>query len=222
MKYCGAVFALVFGLLSTSSHAAVTQTTGAGSSVTVINRSATFDSITTWGIDLSAYSENLLSITTPSTSHVGFDAFGAGPATQLFYPSGGNNSYTAISTTDNVPIRGIEMLVGDGYGVGGQTYVYWEAWKAGSKVGSGTLATTRGTIVGWNDPNGFDQLRVGASNLVGYNAFGQAQAIAIDNVNVQTALIQPAAIPTLSQWGIIVLSSLIVLGAIFALRRQQT
>jgi len=52
--------------------------TGAGSAVTSLDRVATFDSIT-GGIDLSAYTEDLLSITVPGVGFVNFDPFnGAG------------------------------------------------------------------------------------------------------------------------------------------------
>lgn len=219
MKCICAVFTLFFGMFSFS-YAAVTQTIGAGSAITVIDRSATFAPITTSGMDLSAYSENQLSITVPDSSYVGFDAFGGGDVTQIFYGSGGNTSYVTINTTDNVPIRGVEFLIGNG-NFTSATNVVWEAWKAGSLVGSGTFVTPWGTVVGWNDPSGFDELRVGAWGGGAYTAFGQEQAIAIDNVNVQITPRAPVQIPTLSEWGMIILCSLVVIGAISTRRRQR-
>jgi hypothetical protein len=91
-------------------------------------------------------------------------------------------------------------------------------------VGSGTFSTIRGGIVGWNDPSGFDELRVGAYNTAPYTAFGQDQAIALDNLNVQLTPfvpVQPTSIPTLSEWGWIILSLLLALGAVFTLHRQR-
>ena len=64
-----------------------------------MDRLATFDALTTTGpgaiepgeVDLSDYSEGMLSITVSDTAWAGFNAFGEGFATEFYYGDAGNN-----------------------------------------------------------------------------------------------------------------------------------
>ena len=83
--------------------------------------------------------------------------------------------------------------------------VIFETYLNGGLTGSGTFTRARGTVIGFSDPSGFDELRIGAiGTSFSYTAFGQLQAIALDNLDVQlvpepsTALLLSAALLGLS------------------------
>jgi hypothetical protein len=138
----------------------------------------------------------MLDISTPGTSLVGFTAFtDTGPGqTDQFYYAGGNNSYITIMASDGIDMYGLEFRVGHGFTGTLDTSVVWEAYSNNVLTGSGQFNTTRGTVIGWNDSAGFDELRVGAS-IPGYAALGESQGIAIDDLNVQiTAVPLPTAV----------------------------
>jgi hypothetical protein len=173
-------------ILSTvaSTQAATVLTTGAGSAVTRVDRLATFDSITRDHIDLSAYTEDGLSIAVPNQSAVGHDFFGTGVLTALYYGRGGDTSFVTIKTTDATEIFGLEFLFGHGFSDSTNVDLGWETWNDGMLVSSGVLDDpAKGTVVGWSDTGGFDELRVGAGH--GPYSFGDQQAIALDNVRVE-------------------------------------
>ena len=87
------VLSLTFAGLAANVGAAPIFSTGAGSAVTIVDRKATFDGLDAIGIDLSAYSEDGLSISTPDTSFIGFDALGNGSTTGFFYGDDGSPSF---------------------------------------------------------------------------------------------------------------------------------
>lgn len=159
--------------------------TGAGSAVTSVDRVATFDSIT-GGIDLSAYTEGLLSITVPSVSFVDFDPFnGAGSTPGFHYGIGGNTSFVTVRGTDNAVFTGIEFLLGTGYASNG-AQVRWSTFLDNVQTGTGVSALSQGTVVGWSDPTGFDELRVSATLASSPTLeFGDFQAIALDNLSAE-------------------------------------
>ncbi len=175
---------LLFCLLSTQVYAAVTQTIGAGSAVSVADRTATFDSVIT-GTDLSTYTEAGLDITTSGLAFVGFDAFNEGAnAFQLFYSSGGNSDWTSIKASDNLPIFAIEAKLGDGYSNAITiVYISWETWSSGVMADSGSFTTDKGNVGGWSDPLGFDEIRIAAFNAPD-GVLGTFQALALDDVMV--------------------------------------
>ena len=190
---------LVFLSLGAVAAEAVTVSIGAGSAVSSIDRSATFDTITSNGIDLSIYSEGQLNITTPDTSFQGFNPFSTstspGPDTGFYYGgSGTNTSFVTITTTDGIDMFGLELLLGHGFTGVQAADVVWETYNDGNLTGSGNFSTSRGSIVGWSDVAGFDELRVGA-NAPDYTSFGEVQTIAIDDLNVQISAVPlPAAV----------------------------
>jgi len=196
------LFTLVF------SHAeTVTVTTGAGSAVVTANRVAYFTSIYE-GMPISAYTENLLSITTPGTAHLQFDPNGGsglnGFSGGFFYPSGGTNGCITIKTTDGAKIYALEFNAGDGFG-GVDTYVHWEAVRSSVIIASGYFTTTGGQVIGFKNDLGFDEFRFG-----GYSTLALAQtatassyhAGALDNLKVsliaQTPVPEPSSLLLLS------------------------
>lgn len=165
-------------------HAAPIYSTGAGNSVTTANYSATFDTIVT-GTALLGYTENNLRVSIDDDAYTEFTP-GPGFDDNFHYGSSGNNSYVSISTVDSQNITGLEFLLGSGW-YGAPGYMAWEIYKAGSLVGLGNSGfISAGTVVGWRDDIGFDELRVGFSIDSSYH-LGDYQAIALDNLNVQTS-----------------------------------
>ena len=161
--------------------------------VTIVDREATFDSLNTEGIPLDTYSEGLLSVTVNDTSWVGFPAFAPGdPRTTGFhYGDGGNDEYVTIRGTDDATFFALDLLLGSGYGFGTNA-VRWETYLNGNLTGSGVeTSVPQGSIVGWSDAGGFDELRV-AAGIFSPPGFGQEQAIAIDDLRVQLA---PFSVP---------------------------
>jgi hypothetical protein len=184
----GAIFTAFF-LRMDQTNAATTFSVGAGSSVTSVDRSANFNSIVT-GTDLSNYSEGGLSITTPNFAFEGFDPFNhTGDGSAFSYPNGGVNAWVTIKTTDARPIYAAEFLYGNGY-VSDVPVIYWETIKSSVVVSSGSIVLSRGAILGFSDPNGFDQLLVSASE---FGSPTSVNAIALDNLKVQLAPVPEAS-----------------------------
>jgi hypothetical protein len=174
-------------------EAGTIMTFGSGSSVNRIDRAATFDSISVPFIDLNGYTEDGILVSVPDYSHVNFDAFGTGFAsTGFYYGSGGNQSFVTIGTTDSIEIFSLEFRLGNGNLFNqGPSATVWETWKDGVLVSSGNTFVTKGSVVGWQDVLGFDELRVASGS--GVTQFGQTQGIALDDLNLQ--LVQSASVP---------------------------
>jgi hypothetical protein len=168
-------------LVSVFANAAPVLTFGANSSVAVIDRSATFNSITGSGTtDLSRYTEDGLKVQTP-TSHLNC-CFAGG-----WYPSGGYDSHISqsasldrISTVDGITMQAIELTFKDwGEHTNFPTFV-WQTYKGTVMTGTGTFATPIGNkIIGWSDVQGIDQLRVGVFGS------GTNNPLWLDDVHVQ-------------------------------------
>lgn len=208
---------LVLAAMTGHVHAAAVFSSNAV--VTTVNRSATFDSLTSNDLDLSSYSEDSMFVTVGDVSFQGFTAFTPGDnrTTGFHYGRAGNNSFVTIKGTDGVVFKAIDFLLGDGYVSASVTNVRWETYLNGVLTGSGTESSVaRGTVVGWTDANGMDELRVAADAFNSQPGFGGFQAIAIDDLRVQFG--SPAAVPepgSLALWG------LGTLGAMFARRKRQ-
>jgi len=193
------LLSLTLGGLAANANAAPIFSTGAGSAVTTVDRSATFDDLNATGIDLSSYTEDGLSISVPDTSFVGFDAFGDGSTTGFYYGDDGNNSYVTIKGTDGALFSAIEFRLGDGYGAGTNSLL-WETRLKGVTTGSGFEPDlAMGLVVGWSDSSGFDELLIAADQFfTDGSAFGDFQAIALDDVNAQLANVpEPASLALL-------------------------
>lgn len=119
---------LMSGALTTNMWGVVTQTIGTGSSVTSADRTATFDTLTVNGTDLSAYQEDSLDIFVADTLYVDYDFFNGGATTALHYGSSGNNSYVTIRASDAASLYAVEFLLGTGNSEVGTT-VIWETYS---------------------------------------------------------------------------------------------
>lgn len=204
-------FALACAMLSSGGKidASTVTSTGAGSAVTSIDRLATFDRLdyTHNGTPLSDYTEGLLFISTDGDSTVGwgpgvtppFNPFHLpmDPATQaFFFPDFGNKTQVTIRTTDQKPIYAIEFLYGNGWTTGdiygvpwGNNFgwLVWQTLRGTTVVSSGQIGPNPelpvGTIVGWYDPDGFDELQVRC--VVSNPSPPDLQELALDDVHVQ-------------------------------------
>ena len=200
-------------------HAQFSQTTGANSAVVgTPDRVATFNSVVT-GTNLTNYSENGLFITVPDTALTGFDPTGGsglgGFSGGFHFPNGTVNAFTNLRATDGGLLTALELNVGSGF-VGNQTNLYYQALLSGAVVGSGALAVTSGTVVGFASTVGFDQINLGAASSLtaAQTATATTQnGLAVDNVRVRlanTANVAPepgslalAALPLLGSVGVV-------------------
>jgi|GEM_PF-5804171 len=187
-------------------YAETIQTIGAGSAVTSIDRSAVFDALAVNGIPLSDYTEGGLFIGVDGDSWIGdgyptvFDPFHIPglPYGPFYFPFGGSPGWVTILTTDNRLIFALEFLYGNGWTTGdpyGQypwgnnaATVEWQSWKYGAMVSSGTIGVSpileMGTVLGFYDTAGFDQLLVKCT--IANSEPPDYQALALDNLYVQT------------------------------------
>ena len=208
-------FVLVITLLALGHDVSATTvtSTGAGSAVTSVDRAATFDRLdyTHNGTPLSDYTEGLLFISTDGDSTVGlgpsqqppFNPFHLplDPATQaFFFPDWGNTVPVIIRTTDGKPIYAIEFLYGNGWTTGdiygvpwGNNFGWlkWQTLRGTTVVSSGQIGPNPqipvGTIVGWYDPDGFDELHVKCS--VSNPSPPNFEELALDDVHVQLSAV---------------------------------
>ncbi|HXK22722.1 MAG TPA: PEP-CTERM sorting domain-containing protein [Myxococcota bacterium] len=198
--------------LAGASHATTTQTEGVGSSVTSVDRSANFDSMTSNNaVALDNYQENGLSITTASTSWgedpalAPMDPFhGADGSDRAFYAmANGSDTWVTIATTDTQKIFAVEFMYGNTWTTGdifGQypwgnhdAVLEWQTLDANDQViSSGTVGggplLEMGTIVGFSDPDGFASLQMQATM-----PNQTIQALALDGLKVQ---LQPVPEPS--------------------------
>jgi hypothetical protein len=187
-------------------HAATITTLGPGSAVSVFDRAATFDSLTSTNArDLGNYKEGGLFITTGMTSWgddvnlaARLDPFhgATAPDRAFFCVSWDNPEWTSIRTTNHAVIHGVEFVYGNGWTTGdiyGQypwgrndAVLIWQTWRNGTNVSSGSMgdlwSLSVGTIVGFYDPLGFDELLMKA--VMAPVAATNSNALALDNLNV--------------------------------------
>lgn len=214
------------------SGAQTIQTFGSGSAVTSVDRQAHFNGLDYLhnGTALSDYSENSLFIRADGDS---FSGWGPGvqpffnpfhipmdPAIQAFhFPDGGSYGWETIEPTDSATIYALEFLYGNGWTTGdiygvpwgnNNAYVDWQTLRNGSVVSSGTIGPNPmlevGTVIGFYDFAGFDQLQLRCK--ISTSADPLLQALAMDDLYVQTSPVpEPATFLALG------------LGALMALRR---
>ena len=80
--------------------------------VNSVTNTATFDSITTNGINLNGYTEDGIVVSVNDQSYVGFDFFNSGSgSTALHYGSGGNSSWVTISMVGGSVIKALDFLI---------------------------------------------------------------------------------------------------------------
>jgi hypothetical protein len=199
-------------LLTAQVGAATITTQGAGSAVSTIDRSATFDTLTAANpANLNNYTEGGLLISTSGESWASdtntsytFDPFqGLGAPDRAFYAvAWGNHDWVTIQTTNFDLMYGVEFMYGNGWTTGNSTYPWgnpnavldWQTWTNGVLSCSGTIGPAgslqMATIVGFYDPAGFDQLLVRAT--IATSGSPPAQDIALDNLQVMLTNRPPA------------------------------
>lgn len=193
--------------LSVSAHSQTIFSTSA--TVTTVERTATFDGISG---DLSAYTEDNM-IVAVSGTHCCFS--------DVHYDDGGNTSYVTIKGADDAVFTAIDFVLSDGYFGTPTTNIRWEAYLDGGLTGSGTISgVTKGTVVGWSDTNGFDEVRV-AAGTAPLPGFGNDQTVSLDDLRAEVgAIAQPVPVPTIGIWGVGMLSGLIGLLGVYHRRRK--
>lgn len=162
--------------------AAVVQSIGAGSAVTVADAIANFENVS--AVTSNPYTENGLSFSRVGLGsnnnqcgyagcpgHVGFTGFSG----NYVYSTG--TGYFSIGRVDGSSFRGLEFTIGTGF-FSSFADVSWQAYKDGSLVGNGTTNLAVGTTVGFSDTVGFNELRY-TSN------FNNFSAPAFDKVSAQ-------------------------------------
>jgi hypothetical protein len=203
-------FCLVFSQLG-----AVTVTTfGPGSAVSIVERSATFDTLNYSNVvHLENYTEGGLRISTAGDSWAAdfamaalLDPFGGASGTdRAFYAiSSGNNEWVTIQTTNSTLIHGVEFMYGNTWTTGNPQVPWgnpnavldWQTWNNGTPVSAGTIGPNPmlglGTVVGFYDPAGFDQLLVRSTIVTSGDP--TLQALALDTLQVMLTNRPPAPV----------------------------
>lgn len=148
------------------SHAQTLFSFGAGSAVTTIDRSATFDALAIPNIDLTGYTENLLAITALPDGRAGGDSpVLSGFSGGYYAPVAQDVPFVSIRPTDTALMFGVEFAYGNWVFRSGLDLI-WETYRNGNLVGSGLETAvsvepfSSPPIVGWQNAAGFDELRV--------------------------------------------------------------
>lgn len=215
----------MFLLFASSAGAAVVQTFGSGSAVSTITNSADFELNTSLS---TPYSEGGMVFTYNGSSNNNGCGFAGCTGHTGFFPgfsgnymySVGTDTFITISMDSGADFYAVEFAAGTGFSL--PIYGYWETYRNNVMTGSGNFTSTGVDVLGLADPSGFDQVRFFA--FQGPDQQSGSSAAAIDTVRVGSnanSAPEPTAIPTLSDWGMIVLSCLLALGAILTLRRQH-
>jgi hypothetical protein len=179
-----------------SARAGTVQTVGAGSAVATVDLSDDFNSFA--NTDLSVYSADGLSVTTPGFEYdTNLDPFGgAGDRSGFYYPGGGAAGWTTIETDDQSLMSGVEFLYGNGWQNGSYdglntvfgsdtAVLYWQTLDGNTVESCGSVVLDVGTVVGFSDPAGFEELQVSAA--AGPESPPGENALALDDLNVQLA-----------------------------------
>ncbi len=142
------------------------------------------------------------------------------PPGAYYYPGGGfscpnlgSYGWVTIETTDATTIYGVEFLYGNGWTTGdidgsltgypwgnAGAYVEWQTLRAGTVVSSGQIGPdpvlNLGVVLGFFDPDGFDQLLVRCRHPNSYDP--ALQVLAMDDLNVQLTVPEPATLALLA------------------------
>lgn len=190
--------ALLVVMCAATAQAQVTQTFGAGSAVSVVQASASFESQN--ALFDNPYVEDGLSFT---RTNLTFNNNGCGYAgcEPPSYPNGftfpgnymygvGFNGYFDMFAATGQSFKGLEFMIDNGYAQQPFT-VMWEAYLSGNLVSSGVTAANRGSIIGFSSNTGFDDLRYTTNDL------GSGNAPAFDELRAEytsTTTPEPAAL----------------------------
>jgi hypothetical protein len=196
------------------SRGATVQTFGTASAVTVVDRSARFDSLTANNVvHLDTYLEGGLRILTSGDSWAAdanlslrLDPFHIpGRTDRAFYAMAwGNEDWVTIEPTNRALMHGVELLYGNTWTTGDifglypwgndRGFVEWQTLRDGTLISSGQLGPNPtlplGTVLGFYDPVGFDQLLVRCR--IDNSSSPNLQALALDDVLVMLTNVPPA------------------------------
>jgi hypothetical protein len=168
--------------------------------LSTVTRIATFDGVVT-GVDLRGYVEDGLRISVPGVAYTGFDPTGGlgGFSGGYYYASQGAEAFTTIAPSDGSSMFALDFNVGSGWAwLRPVAYIHFEVMRGGDVFVSRTFQTANGSVIGYRDPRGFDELRIGA-----YFSLADAQAatphsfqgVALDNVRAVTGSAPPVPEP---------------------------
>jgi hypothetical protein len=186
-------------------QAATVATQGAGSAVWAPDLVATFDALTSANTtELGNYTEGGLSVTTGSQNWgadppmaATLDPFHIPGRTDrgFFAMANGTAEWITIQTTNLARMHAVEFLYGNTWTTGNSSvpwgnndgFVLWQTWSNGTRVSSGQIGPTPmlavGTVIGFFDPAGFDQLLVKC--MIANSSPSNYQALALDDLQVQ-------------------------------------
>ena len=178
-------------LLATASQAAVVQSTGAGSAVSMVQGTADFQSLN--ALNDNPYSEGGMNFSRQGLSFnnnsCGFAGCASAPGFAGFtgnymYGTGNGGSFTTAAGAGN-RFLGLEMIMGTGNG-GSLVRVTWEAFDGVTLVGNGDFSTPVTAVVGFADMAGFTSLHFTSTNGGGLASFSNTfNAPAFDTVRAQ-------------------------------------
>jgi hypothetical protein len=181
LAYLATLVPALFLGFAASSSAAVIQTFGTGSAVSVVEASAEFEDIASLGV---SYTEDGIDFTRVNISTdnngCGFAGCVGQAGLYLFtgnYFYGSGQGYISIEATGGNFFTGLEFMSGTGFFAFGNSVAHWEAYRLGVLVGSGTFDGLP-RAVGFSDASGFDELRY-------WDEQQGFHAPAIDNVTAQ-------------------------------------
>jgi hypothetical protein len=129
----------------------------------------------------------------------------ANGADRTFYAiSSGNNDWVTIQTTNRAQMHGVEFMYGNTWTTGDlsrpwgnpNAVIDWQTFKADVLVSSNSIGPPQflplGTILGFYDPAGFDQLLVRCTSP--NSSDPTLQAIALDTLKVMLTNLPPAPV----------------------------
>lgn len=178
-------------LLATASQAAVVQSTGAGSAVSMVQGTADFQSLN--ALNDNPYSEGGMNFSRQGLSFnnnsCGFAGCASAPGFAGFtgnymYGTGNGGSFTTAAGAGN-RFLGLEMIMGTGFGQS-NVRVTWEAFDGVTLVGNGDFITPVTAVVGFADMAGFTSLHFTSTSGGGLANFSNTfNAPAFDTVRAQ-------------------------------------